>query len=68
MKAILQVVTSLRLLRIAVAIGIGVSVWIVKAGGPTERLTATWMFGLRALVLGVIVAEIITQILTRREK
>lgn len=52
---------------ILIAVGIAVTVWIVNAGGPTERLTYTWVVGLRTLTVGVIVAEIVTRLLKRRD-
>jgi hypothetical protein len=55
-----------RLVLIAVAIGIAVSVWVVRAGGPSDHLTRTWVFGLHALAVGVVAAEIITRIAGRR--
>jgi hypothetical protein len=56
---------SCRLLVTAVALGLTVSVWIVLVGGPSDRLTATWVFGFKALVVGVVVAEILTIVLER---
>ena len=41
---------------------------IVALGGPSDRLTATWAFGLHALAAGVIAAEVIARILKRFNK
>lgn len=59
---------SIRLVLLALAIGIAVSAWIVRAGGPSERLTATWAFGFRSLIIAVIAAEIITRLLRRKQR
>ena len=59
---------ALRLLVIGLAAGIAASVWIVRSGGPSERLTAAWAFGFYALICGVVVVEIIIRLIRRREK
>lgn len=57
---------SKRLVLFGILIGLGVSVWIVKTGGPTERLTETWRFGLLALAVSVLVAETIVRLTNGR--
>jgi hypothetical protein len=51
-----------RLLAAGLIGGIGAAVWIVRAGGPSERLTQTWAFGLYCLVAAVAVAEVIARL------
>jgi hypothetical protein len=55
-----------RLVLIAVATALAVSVWIVRSGGPTPELTATWVFGLKALIVGVLASEIVVRLGQRR--
>lgn len=55
-----------RVLLFGVVGGLAVAVWIVAAGGPARSLADTWVYGLRCLVAGVIVAEIIVRLTRRR--
>ena len=59
---------ALRLLVIGLAAGIAATVWMVRSGGLSERLTAAWAFGFYALICGVVVAEIIIRLIRQREK
>lgn len=53
---------------IGILVGAIVSVAIVWSGGPTDRLTRVWDFGVRALIIGVLVAEVINWLFLRRRK
>lgn len=57
---------SVRLIIWGIAGGIVASAWIVLVGGPSERLTRTWVFFLRCLTVGAVLSEIIAFWLRRK--
>jgi hypothetical protein len=44
-------------------IGVAAAITIVATGGPTERLTRTMTFGIYALAIGVLVAEVVSRVI-----
>ncbi|HEY7502142.1 MAG TPA: hypothetical protein VH740_26715 [Vicinamibacterales bacterium] len=53
---------TIRMVVISIVLGISAAVWIVRVGGPSERLGETWAFGLYALAIGVVLAEVIQRL------